>query len=58
MSIIYSLEKRTRQKQEDEERIEEEMKLLILSEEDKTLRGMYYLVESVKTSFRIRYNEF
>ena len=41
MSIIYSLEKRTRQKQEDEERIEEEMKLLILSEEDKTLRGMY-----------------
>ena len=41
MSIIYSLEKRTRQKQEDEERNEEEMKPLIPSEEDETLRGMY-----------------
>ena len=41
MSIIYSLEKRTRQKQEDEQRNEEEMKLLMPSEEDKTLRGMY-----------------
>ena len=41
MSLIYSLEKRTRQKQEDEEKYEEEIKLLMPSEEDKTLRGMY-----------------
>ena len=40
MSIIYSLEIGTRQKQEDEERNEEQMKLLMPSEEDKTL-GMY-----------------
>ena len=41
VSIIYSLEKQGRQKQEDEERNDEQMNLLMPSEEEITLRGMY-----------------